>query len=154
MNNFKTGANGLALLKHFEGCKLEAYHDSRGIVTIGYGHTGFLNGEPLKIGDTITQQQAEDLLKSDLFVREKGINQLIEVIIDQDKFDAVIDFVYNEGINAFRGSNLLNLINKGLFPQASQEFQKWVRAGDQILPGLVKRRAAESILFLDGKLII
>ena len=68
----KTSENGIELIKKFEGCKLTAYRDPVGVLTIGYGHTG-----DVKEGQKITQKKAEDLLKKDLEKFETGVNLLI-----------------------------------------------------------------------------
>ena len=57
----KISLEGLSLIKKFEGCRLEAYYCSGGVLTIGYGHTG-----GVKESDTITQEEAEKLLRADV----------------------------------------------------------------------------------------
>lgn len=141
----KTSANGVQLIKSFEGCILRAYKDAVGIWTIGYGHTG-----DVLPGMEITIIQAEEYLKSDLFKFEKSVSAYVTIPLTQDMFDALVSFTYNVGIGAFKSSTLLKKVNRGDIEGAAGEFNKWIYAGKKILPGLVKRREAEKNLFLKG----
>ena len=140
--------NGLALLKSFEGCELTAYQDSVGVWTIGYGWTQPVNGKPVSKGMTITQDTADSLLCSGVVQYEKGVTGLVKVAVNQNQFDALVDFAYNLGVKALEGSTLLKKLNAGDFTGAAAEFPKWNKAGGKVLPGLVKRREAERTLFL------
>lgn len=140
--------NGLALLKSFEGCELTAYQDSVGVWTIGYGWTQPVNGKPVSKGMTITQDTADSLLCSGVVQYEKGVTGLVKVVVNQNQFDALVDFAYNLGVKALEGSTLLKKLNAGDYAGAADEFPKWNKAGGEVLNGLVKRRAAERSLFL------
>ncbi|WP_276866608.1 lysozyme [Enterobacter oligotrophicus] len=140
--------NGLALLKSFEGCELTAYQDSVGVWTIGYGWTQPVNGKPVGKGMTITQDTADSLLCSGVVQYEKGVTGLVKVSVNQNQFDALVDFAYNLGVKALEGSTLLKKLNAGDYAGAADEFPKWNKAGGKVLNGLVKRRAAERSLFL------
>jgi GH24 family phage-related lysozyme (muramidase) len=142
----KISAAGIELLKQFEGCRLTAYQDSVGVWTIGFGTTA-----GVKEGQTISQVKAEEYLRSDLAIFEKAVTESIKVPVNQNQFDALVSFTYNVGVSAFRSSTLLNLINEKTDKKVvAAEFSKWVKAGNQTLPGLVSRRKAESELFLKG----
>ena len=134
---------GFALTKQFEGCKLEAYQDSTGRWTIGYGHA--LDVQP---GQKISQEQAERLLRLDVGSVEVWVNKLVKVPLTQGQFDACVDFAYNEGPANFRNSSLLRFLNMNQYVLAADEFSRWVFAGGKKLQGLVDRRAAERALFL------
>ncbi|ELT3493446.1 lysozyme [Citrobacter freundii] len=140
--------NGMALLKSFEGCELTAYQDAVGVWTIGYGWTQPVNGVPVGKGMTITQATADSLLSSGVVQYEKGVTGLVKVAVNQNQFDALVDFAYNLGVNALAGSTLLKKLNSGDFAGTADEFPKWNKAGGKVLNGLVKRRAAERSLFL------
>lgn len=140
--------NGLALLKGFEGCELTAYQDSVGVWTIGYGWTQPVNGKPVSKGMTISQDTADSLLCSGVVQYEKGVTGLVKVAVNQNQFDALVDFAYNLGVKALEGSTLLKKLNAGDYAGAADEFPKWSKAGGKVLNGLVKRRAAERSLFL------
>ncbi|MEI7474681.1 MAG: lysozyme [bacterium] len=143
----KTSTNGINLIKHFEGCRLTSYKCPAGVWTIGTGHTG-----GIKQGQTITQTQADELLANDLKVFENAVNSLVKVPINQAQFDSLVSFTFNCGPDALKGSTLLKLLNAKNYIEAGQEFKKWNKAGKTELLGLTKRRKAEEVLFLTGKL--
>jgi lysozyme len=130
------------LVKASEGCRLTAYRDSVGILTIGYGSTG-----GIKPGQTITQAEAEAMLVDDLDAAAEAVHKLVTVLLTQGQFDALCDFVFNLGEGRLRDSTLLRLLNQGKYGEAAAQFRFWVMAGGHPLPGLVKRRAAERALF-------
>ena len=99
------------------------------------------------MGMRITAAQSEALLKQDLAKFETGVEKLVTHPITQDQFDALVSFSFNLGLGALKGSTLLKKLNAGDFQGASNEFSKWVNAGGQRLQGLVRRRAAEQMLF-------
>ncbi|GAB2928022.1 lysozyme [Hafnia psychrotolerans] len=140
--------NGLTLLKSFEGCELTAYQDSVGVWTIGYGWTQPVNGKPIGKGMTITHEAADSLLRSGVVQYEKGVTGMVKVTVNQNQFDALVDFAYNLGLKSLEGSTLLKKLNAGDYMGAADEFPKWNKAGGKVLNGLVKRRAAERSLFL------
>lgn len=131
-----------ALIKHFEGCRLTAYADSVGVWTIGYGHT-----KGVTRGQTITEAEADDLLRQDVAVAESGVRRNVKVPLTQGQFDALVSFVFNLGSEQLAESTLLRKLNASRYEEASAEFSRWVHAGGVELPGLVKRRAAERALF-------
>ena len=138
---------GVDLIKHFEGLRLTAYQDSVGVWTVGWGSTG----DHVKPYMKITEAQAEQLLKDDLVRFEKCVNEYVKVPINQNEFDALCSFSFNLGCNALAGSTLLRKLNAGNpKEEVADEFERWVKAGDQTLPGLVRRREAEALLF-EGK---
>jgi len=139
----QTSNKGIDLIKRFEGLKFEAYRDSVGIPTIGYGHT-----HNVKMGDVITGEQADKYLREDLLVAELTINTNVRVNLTQNQFDALASFVFNLGSGNFVKSTLLKKLNAGDFAGAADEFGKWVNAGSKKLAGLVKRRTAEREVFI------
>jgi GH24 family phage-related lysozyme (muramidase) len=140
--------NGITLIKQFEGCKLQAYQDSVGVWTIGYGWTQPVDGKPVAKGMTITQQKANILLAEGVSQYEKGVTNLVTVAVNQNQFDSLVDFAYNLGVNALKGSTLLKKLNAGDYAGAAAEFPKWNKAGGKELAGLTRRREAEKSLFL------
>lgn len=141
-------SDGLTIIKHFEGRELRAYQDSVGVWTIGYGHTSAAGPPRVTPGMTITEQQAEDILRQDLELFETGVRDLVKVAINQDQFAALVSFAFNVGLGALAESTLLRKLNSGDYQGAANEFPRWVKAGGQTLPGLVRRRDAERALFL------
>lgn len=145
----KTSDNGIKLIKRYEGCRLVAYKCAAGVWTIGYGHTS-----GVKQGQSISQAKAVEYLKSDLAKFEKSVNTVVKVPITQNMFDALISFTYNLGSGALAKSTLLKLINNEEYSKAALEFEKWVKAGDKVLSGLVKRRNAEKKMYLKNMYIV
>jgi len=143
MANFKYSAAGLALTKQFEGLELKAYQDSVGVWTIGYGHTG----TDVKPGLTITEAQASVLLAADVAWAVTCVNKSVKSAVNQNQFDAMVDFVFNLGCAAFGGSTLLRMVNARDFAGAAGQFGRWNKAGGKVLAGLTKRRTAEAALF-------
>ena len=138
-------AAGLSLIKDFEGLRLEAYLCPAGVWTIGYGHT-----EGISRGQKITQDQAEKLLREDLARYEQAVSRLVRLPIGENQFAALVSFAFNLGESALASSTLLQKLNGGNHAGASEEFGRWVYAGNPPtkLEGLVRRRAAERDLFL------
>ena len=136
------GYNGTKILKFFEGCKLTAYQDSVGVWTIGYGHT-----KGVYDGMTITQEEAEQMLLTELEEYEGYVEKYVTVPLTQNQFDALVVWVYNLGPTNFRRSTLLKELNSGNYTAAGNEITKWNKAGGKVLAGLVKRREAEAELF-------
>jgi lysozyme len=133
-----------ALLKKFEGCKLKAYKDPVGIWTIGYGHTSAAGEPDVTEGLTITQDEAEEILKRDLVKYEKPVADMVKVPLSQHQFDVLVDFAYNAGVGNLKSSTLLKRVNAGDFDAVPNELMKWTKAKGKELPGLVRRRRAES----------
>lgn len=143
MANFKYSANGLALTEKFEGLRLDAYQDTAGVWTIGYGHTG----PDVQPSLTITQEQAEILLAADIAWAAACVNKAVKSAINQNQFDALVDFTFNLGCASLVQSTLLHLVNTGDFTAAAQQFLRWNKACGQPLKGLTLRRQAEMELF-------
>ena len=131
------------LISDFEGEKLRSYRCPAGVLTIGFGHTG----PDVREHQQITSSEAVKLLYEDMLEADKAIDELVEVPLRENPRAALISFIFNVGRNAFRTSTLLKLINAGNFPAASRQFARWNKAGGVVLPGLVKRRHHEKILF-------
>ena len=138
-----TSQKGIDLIKSFEGCKLYAYRDSVGVLTIGYGTT-----KGVTAGMAITQKQAEDFLKRDIVPLEKVLNSM-NVNFTQGQFDALISFQYNLGSGAFKGSTMYKrIVARASDTEITDQMVKWVNAGGKPLLGLKKRRREEANMFL------
>jgi lysozyme len=142
-NDMKPSGACRALVRQFEGCRLQAYADSVGVPTIGVGHT-----HGVRLGDRCTVQQADVWLTQDLEDAAAGVAMLVKVPLTQGQFDALTSFVFNLGVKRLAESTLLILLNKGQYDNAAAQFLLWVRAGGQVQAGLVRRRAAEKAMFL------
>jgi lysozyme len=131
------------LVKQFEGCRLTAYQDVRGIWTLGYGHTFMV-----KPGDTCTQQQADAWLEEDL---DEAHHELIQVSpgpFAPGAEDALTSFVFNLGVGNYRNSTLHKYVDAGNWAAVKTELLKWDHSGGQVIAGLLRRREAESALIL------
>jgi len=138
----KISQEGVNLIKHFEGCRLEAYKCPAGVWTIGYGHT-----KGVKEGDEIEQEAAEAFLIEDLEKFEQAVMRLVEVPLTQQQFDALVSWTFNLGAGNLAESTLLRKLNNYQYAEVPEQMMRWVRAGGQVLDGLVKRRAAEAAMF-------
>lgn len=144
-------AEGAAFIKSFDTLHLRRYLDA-GKLAIGYGHD-ILQTDNL--GPSITVQQANDLFAADIASVVQTINSVVTVQLSQRQFDALVSFVYNVGIDAFKGnpahnrppSTLLTMLNNGNIQGAAQQFQRWIYSEGKINPGLQRRRRGEAQMF-------
>jgi len=143
MANFTYSDSGLTLTKQFEGLQLSAYQDQTGKWTIGYGHTGLA----VVSGMTISEEQAEALLESDVAAAVTFVNRVVTAEINQNHFDALVDFAFNLGCGTLVNSTLLRVLNQPDFTSAAAQFLVWDHAGGVVVPGLLRRRTAEMNLF-------
>lgn len=131
------------IVKYFEGFEPEAYYDSVGVLTIGFGET-----QGVSVGDVITLEEASNRLLRRLkedYAYAVQVN--VKVPLTQYEFDALTCFTYNLGSGNLRRSTLLKLLNQGKYEEASDEFPKWSKAGGKTLRGLFRRRIGEELLF-------
>ncbi|MET3589864.1 lysozyme [Bartonella silvatica] len=143
----KISQEGLALIKQWEGLRLNAYKDAIGVWTIGYGHTNMAGKPLIHEGMIITEKQAEELLCQDLQQFENAVESAVTVSLTDEQFAALVSFCYNVGTKAFCNSTLLKKLNKGDYEAVPTELQKWTKASGKRLQGLVHRRAAEAGLW-------
>jgi len=151
----RISAEGIQLIKDFEGLRLEAYIDVAGVATIGYGHTASVRRSDAvhKPRKRITEQEAEDLLRMDLEWAEACVRKHVRKPLKQNHYDALVSFTYNLGCTALRKSSVLKHVHRGDDFKASESFMLWVKAWSPkqqrlvTLNGLVRRRKAERILF-------
>lgn len=141
----KINAAGIALIKSFEGCKLETYKDIVGILTIGYGVT---DPKVAFMGNKIDQATADKYLMDEIASKEAGVSKMVTVPLTDGQFSALVCLSYNIGLGALKGSTLLRKLNAGDVAGAGSEFLKWDRAGSKEVAGLKRRRQAERDLFV------
>ncbi|MEG8016120.1 lysozyme [Sphingomonas sp. 22R3R2A-7] len=162
MTDRKVGPKARALMHHFESCKLLAYPDpatGRKPYTIGWGMTYYLDGRLVKLGDHITQEQADDMF-AQLVERDfaKPVSAAIgDAATTPAQFGAMVALAYNIGIGprvwifglpkGFRQSEVLKKHRAGKHTEAARAFGSWTRAAGQVMAGLVRRRAAEAALY-------
>lgn len=134
--------NGIDLIKHFEGCELEAYKCPAGVWTIAYGHT-----KGIQPGMVITEETANDMLVEELEEYENYINSMVKCPLSQNQFDALVSWVYNLGPANLQASTLLKVLNAGDYAGVPAQIMRWNKAGGKVLEGLTRRRQAEADLF-------
>ena len=130
----------------FEGTRTDVYVDPVGIVTACTGHTG----KNLKVGQTFTKEQCQDLLVADLLRHAEPVLKCTPSLAKQpQRLAAAVSFAFNVGPTAYCSSTFAKKLNAN-DPSACAELSRWVKAGGKTLPGLVKRRAAERAI-CEGK---
>jgi len=141
--------NCIDLIKKFEGFRSEAYQDSVGIWTVGYGSTMWPDGKKVQPGQRMTIQEAEAVMTWELTRKGKEIlSGLPTTIINQNQYDALVSFAYNLGVGALLKSTLFKKLKVNPNdPSIRTEFMRWVNAGGKRLTGLVRRREAETNLY-------
>ena len=142
----KISQRGIDLIKKWEGFKDKAYLCSANVWTIGYGTTRWLNGNPVKQGDTITRSLAGQLLLTDIERFSNQVLRLVQIPLTQPQFDALVSFTYNLGGGALERSTLLKKLNKRDYKGAAKQFDVWVKARNRsgkliTVEGLKNRRA-------------
>jgi len=139
--------NGLQLIKDFEKFEANAYQDSGGIWTIGYGSIIYQNGAKVAQGDEISIEGANILLNWQVGLKTAVINAQ-ELSLNQNQFDSLCSLVYNIGAGAFESSTILKEIKVNPSnPDISNQFLRWNRVnGNQVL-GLTRRRQKEAELY-------
>lgn len=152
----QTSARGIEFIKANEGTKwnkahdrLVAYDDGYGYLTIGYGH----HDSKVKLGDSLTPAEADELLKQDLFTREVALTKALvdaEIVVSQNQFDALMDFVFNikGGVERLLGTTLWKKLKAGDIKATADEFLRWCFVNGKESRGLKARRERERDLFL------
>ena len=139
----RVNAETLEHIKRWEGLRLDAYLDVGGVLTIGYGHTG----SDVSHGLTITKAKAESLLRSDLKIAEDAVSALVKVGLSDNQYGALVSFVFNVGVGAFRKSTLLRKLNAGDYAAVPAELMRWNKVGTKAVEGLTNRSAGEVALW-------
>lgn len=147
---------GLNLLKQSEGLRTSAYKDQAGLDTIGYGHL-ITHADRMagRFQNPLTEVEATQLLQADIEGAEEAVIMLVNTPINQNQFDALVDFVFNLGQAAFASSTLLKRINRGDM-KIADEFLKWSKVHNpktgvlEENKGLLARRKKEAALWDEG----
>jgi lysozyme len=138
------------MIARFEGCRLKAYPDpgtGGEPWTIGYGATHYLDGRKVHHGETISQEQAEEMLREEVSRTMRKVESFLMRPATATELAALTSFAYNVGTAALHKSTLLRKFNNGDLHGAAEEFMRWTHAGGHVLKGLVTRRHEESELF-------
>lgn len=142
--NMKLSEKGANLIKQYEGLRLNAYQDSGGVWTIGYGHTG-----GVQPGDVITREEADALFWADVEKFVRGVNRLKQgTRLTQNQFDALVSFSFNCGLGALERSTLLKKVKRNPNdPTIEDAFKQWRYVKGVENAGLLARRQKESNLY-------
>ena len=145
--------HGKKKIKDWEGSRARPYRDAGGNLTIGVGHlltkselsSGKLRirGQAIRFATGLSDQQIIDLLSRDLAVATAGVNEDVEVALNQNQFDTLVSFCFNVGLAAFQNSTLLRLLNQGNYEAVPAQLRRWVRCNGKVVQGLIKRREHE-----------
>jgi GH24 family phage-related lysozyme (muramidase) len=165
----KISARGLKeLIQEFEGYHAKqadgscrAYKCPAGVWTCGWGCTEGVNQHT-----QWTKAEAEEALAREMAKHEANVERLVRVPLNQGQFDSLVSLCYNVGVGNLSKSSLLKHLNSGDYARAASHFADWkystvadpklamamkVKPGQKaVLPGLVKRRAAEAAMFLEA----
>lgn len=150
----QTSELGLNVIRSFEGRALRAYKDAVGVVTIGYGSTNYdpaikrLLGRSLRMGDSITAEQAEELFVNSI---RTGYEPAVGKALTnptQPQFDAGTGFHFNTG--AIAKASWPKALNRGDMAQAKASILSWNKAGGRVLSGLTRRRKREWAMIESG----
>lgn len=158
LNKNSVIARAKELIKKFEGLRLKAYKDSRGIPTIGYGNTSYVlvpsiakrfGRNAVRMGDSITQAEADLLLDANIDQIALKLTQALKrPNPTPNQLAALISFGYNLGVAGLLNSSLFKLYNVNTpVAETAKQFDKYVYAGGERSAGLVKRRADEKKIF-------
>lgn len=139
----QTSELGKAEIKRHEGLRLTAYDDGAGNLTIGWGH--LIRSD---MPNQITREEAERLFLADLATAEAAVNRLVQVPLTSAQFDALVSLVFNWGSGNFAQSELLRRLNAYDYTGAQARLREHpITAGEQVMPGLQRRRRAEADWF-------
>lgn len=148
---FEVLPDTLNLVKYHEGFRSSAYIDTSGYPVIGYGQSR-INGRSVRLGQYITQSQADIALKQELHHIQQMVQAHVKVDLNPYQLGALTSLVYNAGKRILTNSTLIRKLNAGDYAGAAREFPRWNKAnrGGQLVvfPGLTRRRIAEQQLFL------
>ena len=139
----KTSPAGRAAIAQREGNKLKAYRDTKGIWTIGVGHTAAAGAPAPKAGMTITAAQSDEILSRDLAGVEAAVNSAVKVPVSQNQFDAMVSLAFNIGNGGFKKSTIVKRLNAGDVAGAGAAFMMWNKP-----PEIIGRRKTEQKQFL------
>lgn len=154
----KASKIGIRLIKKYEGFRNFPYFCPAGIATIGWGNTFYEDGTSVKITDPpIERGRANELLKGIISIYEDKVNVLVTSKLNQNQFDALVCFAYNQRSGAFERSTLLKRVNANPNDEdISYQFKRWNKARLNgvltVLKGLKRRRSEEAYLYFKAQI--
>lgn len=154
--NLSISQSAIDSIKNHEKLKLVGYSIGDGKITIGYGHAEPIRKSKFKIGQKISEEKAEELLKKDLKTAEDGVKRMfrqwkdegVDLKITQGMYDAMVSIAFNAGVSGLRNSEFIDEVKKGNFIEAADLIPSTRNSGKY--PGLNSRRATEKEIYLDN----
>lgn len=152
--------NGISLCAYYECAGdptnpkwLKAYLDSGGVWTIGIGTIKYPNGQPVKKGDVITAEQRDEYFLFEIRSKVEKTIFLTRDDINQNQFDALVDFSYNVGTTGLQKSTLLKNVNANLSnKEIVKNFLAWRFDNGKEVGGLTRRRMSDAYMYFTGLL--
>jgi lysozyme len=148
VSTLRLSDKGAAVIAEREGMELEAYLDSRGILTVGCGHTSAAGPPKVYQGMTITEEQAHKIFRDDNVRFRKECLHLVKVPLLQQEFDALASFIFNLGTTQFASSTALKRLNAGDYHGCAEAMRFWNKP-----PEIISRREGEVQQFMAGKYV-
>lgn len=151
---WRISAGGLRLIQSWEDYAATVYEDEGGKPTVGWGHL-VRDSDRLKVGDTITYQRGDQLLRADLSSAEGAVNRRLTVPLASHEYDALVSWQYNTGAIEAADCDLRDRLNHGEYGAVRAELGRWNKVGGFLgfkveSPGLTNRRRAEADIFERG----
>lgn len=141
----KTSKAGIDFIKSFEALRLQAYLCEANKLTIGYGHT-----RNVRLGQTCTVAEAEQMLVEDIAIAEKAVNTISQELT-QNQYDSLVSLCFNIGNENFKTSTLYRKVNADPNdPTIKGEFTKWVWCKKKKSKGLTRRRIEEAKIYFNN----
>lgn len=149
VSQLRLSPEGEAFIKGYEKLRLDYYEDHLHYCTVGWGHlTGgktTCSSQSIRIGDTISLEEAQRLFNEDKKSHERYVKEAITAPLYQHEFDALCSLAFNIGNIRKKAPSLCKNINSGNYQEAALEFLDITNGGTS---GLVKRRKQENAMFL------
>ena len=152
-------AQAVEMIKHHEGVLFKPYRCPAKLWTVGVGHVLYPEQGKLKIENrdefllrpednrVWTKEEVDGILRSDLARFERGVAQLLPVVLTQGEFDACVSFSFNVGLGLLQRSTFRQKVIRGDKDAAIESLLQYCKAGGKVLRGLESRRKDEAALF-------
>lgn len=166
INVVKISISAKEFIKEHEKLRLEAYNIGDGHITIGYGHASPTKTSKYKVGDKITEKEANKLFLQDIKIAEDGVKRMlkdwekkkINVELTQSMYDSMVSMAFNMGVYGFITCDFLDHLKKEDYTTAAEKI-KTTRINGKVkndkgewetveMPGLLNRRMEEYKLFV------
>lgn len=146
--DLRTSPQGMAIIGNAEGCRRDPYQCPADVLTVGVGSTE-ASGMPIDPTKRYSDQEIADRWANDIRIAENCVNRYGNgKAMPQGAFDPMVSLTFNMGCGAMKKSTLFRLAQKGYSKTMCDQFDRWNKAGNRVLKGLVIRRSKEKALCL------